>query len=226
MTRSNLVVAFLLAAATAVAGSAMAATTTEVVKVNDQSLLASFDQQINVCSFGINSAVDVQWNSSILRADGITRQSAIIVNVHYVNSCTGDDLTMSGFSLTPNGTVNGDLSRGHADAVVPVSTDPELGNVRTATVTLSLNWVGSGTITKISDRSKVGDGSVTFINNFFVNSRPGVATGTATATMPLNDPKHPGTIKPTFVNLIGTPSLAGSLGRDGFGTITIVRKTK
>src|SRR5260370_14872384 len=133
---------------------------------------------------------------------------------------------MRGFSLTPTGAVTGDLSRGHVDAVIPVSTAPEQPNVRTATVTLSLNWVGSGTISKISHREKIGTGGVIFMDNFFVNSRPGVATGTATAVMPLNDPAHPGTIKPTFVNLIGTPSLVGSLGRDGFGTITIIRKTK
>ncbi len=156
----------------------------------------------------------------------LTQQAAIIVSLHYVDSCTGDDLTMSGFSLAPNGNVNGDLSKGHVDAVVPVSTDPELPDFRTATVTLSLNFVGNGPISKIKDHAKSRDGGVITINSFFVSSRPGVATGTATAVMPLNDPAQPGTIKPKFVNLIGTPSLVATLGRDGNGTITITRKTK
>ena len=219
----------------ALATPALAKTTVEVVKTKDKSLIASFDEQINVCSFGINSAVDVQWNSSITRADGVTTQSAIVVTLHYVDSCTNSDLTMTGFAVMPlgigsvNGNVNGDLSKGHADAVVPVSTDPDNPNIQpplTATVTLNLNWVGNGTITRIKNTSRSRDGAVTTINSFFVNSRPGVANGTATAVLPLNDPAHPGTIKPKFVNLIGTPSLSAQLGRDGNGTITIIRKTK
>lgn len=219
----------------ALAAPAFAKTTVEVVKMKDKSLLATFDEQINVCTFGINSAIDVQWNNSITRADGVTVQSAIFVNLHYVDSCTGSDLTMSGFAIVPggigsvSGDVNQDLTKGHATAVVPVQTDPDNPNLQpplTATVTLSLNWVGSGAITKIKNTSKSRDGAVTTINSFYVNSRPGVANGTATAILPLNDPNHPGTIKPTFVNLIGTPSLSAQLGRDGNGTITIIRKTK
>ena len=215
------------------AAPALAKTTVEVVKVKAQALLASFDEQINVCSEGVNSAVDVQWNSSITRADGVTTQSAMFVSLHYVDSCTGSDLTMTGFALVPGGTVNGsvnaDLSKGHADAVVPVSTDPLDPNVqppRTATVTVNLNWVGSGSTTKVSDHSTSRDGGIVFVDAFSFSSRPGVATGTATAVLPLNDPSKPGAIKPTFVNLIGTPSLSGQLDKDGIGTITITTKTK
>ncbi|HVR63466.1 MAG TPA: hypothetical protein VMU50_16310 [Polyangia bacterium] len=219
---------FFLLFVAAPASPALAGTTVEVVKVRDNSLIASFDQFIATCPGGIDSAMSIQWNSTVIRADGVTTQTAIIVDMRYVNTCTGDSLLMSGFSLAPNGTVSTDLSTGHIDAVVPVATDPGDPTVqppRSATVTLSLNFTGTGPTSTIRDTSHTNDGAIKTVDNFTISSRSGVATGTATAVLPLNDPKHKGRTVPTFVNLIGAPSLSATLGKDAFGNITITRKT-
>ncbi|MEA2701283.1 MAG: hypothetical protein QOI66_5554, partial [Myxococcales bacterium] len=83
----------------------------------------------------------------------------------------------------------------------------------------SLNFIGSGAVTKFRDRSKSRDGAVTTINDFMISSRPASATGTVSGTLPLNTGKK-------FVNLINGPSVAASIGKDANGTITITRKTK
>lgn len=225
MTRSGILFLFLVAAP---AAPALAGTTVETVKVHDNSLIASFEEFIATCPGGIDSAMAVQWNSTIIRADGVTKQAAIIVDMRYVNTCTGDSLLMSGFSLTPNGTVSKDLSTGHVDAVVPVATDPADLTVqppRSATVTLSLNFTGNGATTSFKDTTQSKDGAVKTVNNFSMSTRSGVATGTATAVLPLNDPKHKNRTVPTFVNLIGTPSLSATLGKDAIGTVTITHNT-
>lgn len=216
-TVTRLLVAGLL---TLAGGTAQAGITVEIDQAKDKSLVANFDTFTNVCS-GIDSAVQVQWNSSLFRStsSGTTTQTTIFVLVNYVDSCSGDSLVMSGFSLMPNGTVPNDLSRGHVDAVIPVSTDPDAGPVKTATVNLSLNFTATGPITTIRNTDQSHGGGVITINNFSTSSRPATATGSASATLPLST-------GPKFVNLIGTPSLSATIGKDANGTVTIMKKTK
>ncbi|HEX3694221.1 MAG TPA: hypothetical protein VH374_02435 [Polyangia bacterium] len=206
---------------TAVTGSAMAAATVETVKVKDQSLLASFSDNSNgACGAGtISSSVDVQWNSSLIKSDGTTMiQSAILVSVNYVNLCTGDELTMSGFIGGANGSVATDLASGHVDAVVPVMTmpDPDTGSFVSGTVKLSLNFTATGSATTIRNRSHSRDGGVITISNFTTSSRPAVATGTCTATLPLIG-------GPTTVDLLGgQQSFSAQIGKDANGNLTII----
>jgi hypothetical protein len=212
-----------IALTTAMTGKAMAAgATVEVVKVKDQALLASFDHFEAVCSAGIDSAIDVQWNSSLIRADGTFTQSTVVVGIRYVNSCTGDDLLYSGFAqLTPNGNVTADQAHGHVDAVVPVMTDPDpdTGAFLTGTVNLNLDFTATGPANTIRDRFHSKDGGVVTMNNFIVSHRPGVAVGTAHSTLQ-------GTNNNTYnVDLIGgQPSLSADLERDASGSMTIVTK--
>jgi hypothetical protein len=49
---------------------ALAGKTVEVVKIKGQSLVASFSSNLTVCASGINSAVDVQWNSTVIKTTG------------------------------------------------------------------------------------------------------------------------------------------------------------
>ncbi|HVR60959.1 MAG TPA: hypothetical protein VMU50_03625 [Polyangia bacterium] len=208
---------------TAITGRAMAeGATIEVVKEKDQSLLASFNHFDATCASGLNSALDVQWNSSLTRADGTTTlQSVAFLTLHYVNTCTGDDVLYSGFALNTNGSVSTDLGHGHFDAVVPVMTDPdpETGLFLSGTVNVSLDFTANGATATVRDHTHSKGGGVVTMNNFTVSSRPGVATGTANATLQGNNGN-------TFnVELIGgQPSLSASLGKDGFGSMTIVTK--
>ena len=212
-----------IALTTVMTGKVMAAgATVEIVKVRDQGLLASFENFQPVCAAGIDSAMDVQWNSSLIRADGTVTQSTVVVSLHYVNSCTGDDLVYTGFALlTPNGSVSADQAHGHVDAVVPVMTDPDpdTGAFQTGTITLNLDFTAAAPASTIRDRSHSRDGGVVTMNNFTFSSRPGVATGTAYATL-----------QGIFANynnielLGGQPSLSASLGRDAFGSMTVVTK--
>lgn len=203
------------------ARSAQAGVSVEIDTAKDKSLLASFDTFTATCSGGIDSAIDVQWNSSLFRstASGTTNQTTIFVSFRYVDTCTGDSLLMSGFSLTPNGSVATDLSKGHVDAVIPVSTDPDFTPVQTATVTLSLNFTATGPTATFRNNDTSRGGGIITINRFSNSSRPATATGTATATLPLST-------GPKFVNLIGSPSLSASIGKDAVGSVTIIKKTK
>ena len=207
----------------AMTGNAMAAgATVEVVKVKDQGLLAIFDHFESVCAFGIDSAMEVQWNSSLIRADGTFTQSAVIVSLHYVNSCTGDNLTYTGFALlTPNGSVSADQAHGHVDAVVPVMTDPDpdTGVFQTGTINLNLDFTATGPATTVRDRTHSRDGGIVTMNNFTISRRPGVAVGTAFATLQGINSNY------NNIELIGgQPSLSAELDRDAFGSITIVTK--
>ena len=216
-----------IALLTAAAGNALAAgATVDVFKAKDQSLLAVFDDhQIITCAdqtLGeVDSAMDMQWNSSLFKADGsITMQSAIFVDLHYVNTCTGENLLMSGFAQNTNGSVSTDLASGHVDAVVPVMTDPDpdTGVVFTGSVHVNLNFTANGSTTTIRDRFHSQGGGVVFMNNFLVASRPGVATGTALSTLQ-------GAFGVYNVELIGgQPSLSAQLGKDANGSMTIVTK--
>ncbi|HEX3695273.1 MAG TPA: hypothetical protein VH374_07780 [Polyangia bacterium] len=195
-------------------------TTVEVDKVKDKSLLASFSDSQLICD-GINSSVDVHWNNSVVKQDGTkSDSSALIVDFRYTNSCTGDDITMSGFLSPANGNVADDLSHGHLDGVVTVSTDPDLGPpFLSATLTVNINLTANGPATKFHDKSKSKDGGVITISDFSESARPGVATGTVNGTIPLM-------AGPKFLNLINGPSLTAQLGKDANGTITITKKTK
>jgi len=200
------------------AGVAFAARSVEVAKVTGQALVAAFEEFTPDCS-GIDSAVDVHWNSSITKLDGDkTTQPAVILDLHYVNTCTGDDLMMTGFSLDPQGSVVDDLSRGHFDAVIPVSTDPDFPPVRTATLNASIDFTATGPATTIRDQFHSRDGAVSVNSDFMVSSRPATATGSVTGTLPLAS-------GPTFVTLVsGRPSLFAQIEKDASGTITITRK--
>ena len=201
------------------AGAAVAGATVEVVKVKDKSMLASFSNSVFTQCGGSNSAVDVQWNSSLIKSDGTTTlQSAVVLSLHYVDICTGDDIIMTGFALNTNGSVATDLSRGHLDAVVPVSTDPDAGPFLTSTLNVSLNLTATGPATTIRDRSHSRDGGVITMSNFLVSSRPAVASGTVTGTLPLLG-------GPTPLSLIAGQSVSAQIGKDANGTMTIVRKT-
>ena len=205
----------------AVAGRpALAGSTVEIFKAKDKSLLASFETFTPVCSSGIDSAIDVQWNSSLFRSTGAgtTTQTTIFVTFRYVDSCTGDSLLMSGFSLSPSGSVPTNLSTGHVNAVVPVSTDPESPPVKTATVNLSLDFVATGPTKTVRNTSVSRGGGIITINNFSISSRTATASGSATATLPLST-------GPKFVNLIGSPSLSASIGKDTNGSVTVIHKT-
>jgi len=203
------------------ARTAQAGVSVEVDTAKDKSLLASFDTFTSSCSGGIDSAVDVQWNSSLFRSSstGTTSQAVVIVSLRYVNTCTGDSLMMSGFSLTPNGTVATDLSKGHVDAVVPVSTDPDFSPIMTATVNLSLDFTATGPLATIRNNDTSRGGGVITIDRFSTSSRPATATGSANATLPLSTGAK-------FVNLIGSSSLSASIGKDASGSVTIIKKTK
>jgi hypothetical protein len=210
---------FAIALLSMAARSAQAAGfTAEVDQVKDKALLASFDTFTNACS-GIDSAIDVQWNSSLIKttSTGTSTQATIVVTLHYVDTCSGDSLIMSGFSQTPNGTVSSDLSKGHVDAVIPISTDPDSVPVKTATLNLSLNFTATGPTATIRHTETSRGAAVITVNNFSISSRPATATGSASATLPLSTGAK-------FVNLIGTPSLSASIGKDAFGNITILKK--
>jgi hypothetical protein len=202
---------------------ALAGKTVEVVKIKGQSLVASFSSNLTVCASGINSAVDVQWNSTVIKTTGSppTPSSTAFLTIRYVDTCSGDDLTFTGAVDNVNGSVNGDLSKGHFDGVIAVATDPDTGPQpqRFAQIHVSLNFTGSGAVTKIRDRSKSRDGAVTIINDLTISSRPASATGSVSGTLPLNTGNK-------FVNLISGPSVQASIGKDASGTITITRKTK
>jgi len=202
------------------AQTAFAAVTVEIDKVKDKSLLASFSSTVLVCE-GVNSSVDLQWNSSLTKSTGspTTQSAAMIVSLRYTNTCTGDDITMTGFSLTPNGSEQADLSHAHVDAVVPVSTDPTLGPQLTANVTVNLNFVASGPASTVRNQSHSRDGGVLTVNDFSISSRPAVANGTVSGTLPLK-------AGPMFVNLVSGPSVSAQIGKDANGTIIITRKTK
>lgn len=201
--------AFLIA--TTVAAAAANAATVTVSNTRDKFLSADFEEFISLGDCGVDSAIDVDWSDATTIFDGVTMQSLVFVSLNYVNTCNGETLFMSGFTMVSSGNVNGDLSKGQVSAVVPVATGD--GSV-TTNVTLNLNVVGSGPITKITDREKSGAGDVISINNFTLEIRSGTATGTATAVFPLSG----------FVNLIGTPSSSATLGRNAFGQITIIKQ--
>jgi hypothetical protein len=162
----------------------------------------------------------VHWNDSVVKQDGSkSDSSALIVDFRYTNTCTNDDITMSGFLSPANGTVADDLAKGHLDGVVTVTTDPDAGPVLTATLTVSLNFVANGPAAKFHDKTKTKGGGVITISDFSSSSRPGVATGTVSGTLPLMN-------GPTFVNLVNGPSFTAQLEKDASGTITITKKTK
>src|SRR5579872_4232038 len=93
---------------TATAGTAMAAATVDVFKERDQAMLAGFSNTQPIACNGvpdtaiINASVDVQWNSSLIKSDGTTTSSALLLTLRYTNTCTNDDITMSGFVFDAN----------------------------------------------------------------------------------------------------------------------------
>lgn len=212
----------------AMAGKAMAAgATVDVFKVQGQGLLASFDNaQFLTCSDGVtsglaDSSVDVDWINTLINIDGSsTMQSVAFVTVHYVNTCTGDDVMMSGSVLNANGSESTDLAKGHVDAVVPVMTDPDpnTGAFVTSSVTVNLNFAATGPAQTIRDRFHSQGGGIVTMNNFLVSSRPGVATGTAVGTIPLMSGAA------TFDLIEGQPSASAQLEKDADGSMTIVTK--
>lgn len=195
-------------------------TTVEVDKVKDKGLLASFqDQQLTPCT--IISTVDAHWTNSLIKQDGDkSTSSALLVDFQYVNSCTGDNITMSGFLTPANGTEASDLSTAHVDGVVTVTTDPDVNpTVLTANLTVNLNWAANGPITSFHDKSKTKGGGVTTISDISSSSRPAVANGTVSGIIPLNG-------GPTFLNLVNGPSTSAQIEKDANGTITITKKSK
>jgi hypothetical protein len=201
------------------AAQAQAATTVDITKVKDQSMIASFSNTTSPACGTINSSLDLTWSNTLIRTDGSTySQSAAIVSFRYVNTCTGDDLTMSGFVQNANASIATDLSKGHVDAVIPVSTSPELGPVLTATLAVSFNFTATGAATKFRNISQSRDGGVLTISNFSMSSRPASATGSANGLLPLKGGATP-------LNLIGAPSVSAQIGKDASGNITIIRRT-
>ncbi len=211
---------------TAMTGTAMAGATVDVLKIKDKSLIADFDDNEAVtCANGsgayTNSAIHIQWNTSLIKADGTTTlQSAIVADLHYIDGCTGDDLVLSGFALNTNGSVSTDLANGHVDAVIPVMTDPDpdTGAFQSGTLTINFNFTATGAAETIRDRSHSRDGGIVFLNNFLVSRRPGVASGTATGTLPFAAGAR------TVDMLHGQQSFAAQIGKDGFGSMTIITK--
>jgi hypothetical protein len=201
------------------AAQAKAATTVEITKVKDQSMIASFSNNTNLSCGTINSSLDLTWSRNLIRSDGSTfSQSVALVSFRYVNSCTGDDLTMSGFVPNANASIATDLSKGHVDAVIPVSTSPELGPVLTANLAINFNFTATGPATKFRNISQSRDGGVLTISNFSMSSRPASATGSAVGLLPLIGGGTP-------LNLIGSASFAAQIGKDASGSITIIRRT-
>jgi hypothetical protein len=203
------------------AGSAMAAPTVEIVKVKDKSLTASFSSAMDgSCGSGTAiSSVDVHWDSSLIKSDGVTTmQSALLVAIQYINLCTGDNLNMSGFVTDVNGLVATDLASGHIGATVPVTTepDPDTGEFKSGSVTVNLNFAATGSASTIRDRSHSRDGGVITISNFMVSARPAIATGSVSAVLPL-------AAGPTVVPMVNGPSLSAQIGKDANGSITIIR---
>ena len=196
---------------TTVAGSAATAATVTVSQMRDKALSAVFQEFIFLGDCAISSVIEMSWSDAITISHGVTTQSVTFVHLNYVNSCKSESLDMTGNTFVSSGSVNGDLGKGHLSAVVPVMTDD--GSV-SANVTLNLNFVGSGPITKTTNRSQSHEGNVITISNFTSQTRQGTATGSATAVFPLS----------RFVNLIGTPSSSATLGRGASGAITIIKK--
>ncbi|HEY2902772.1 MAG TPA: hypothetical protein VGL59_19480 [Polyangia bacterium] len=194
-------------------------TTVEVFKEKDKGLVASFQDFEVTCN--VISTVDVHWNSSLTKQDGDkSTSSALLVDFNYVNSCTGDNLLMSGFLQPANGTEANDLSTGHVDGVVTVTTDPDVNpTVLTANLTVNVNFAANGPATSFHDKSKTKGGGVTTVSDVSGSSRPGVAHGTISGILPLMT-------GPKFVNLLNGPSASAQLEKDANGTITITKKTK
>jgi hypothetical protein len=195
-------------------------TTVEVDKMKDKGLVASFSFADPNCG-GILTFADVHWTSMLQKQDGSkSTSSALLVDFGYFNPCTGDNLTMSGFLEPANGTEANDLSTGHIDGVVTVTTDPDVTpTVLTANLTVNVNFAANGPVTSFHDKSKTKGGGVTTISDVSGSSRPGVAHGTVSGIIPL-------LAGPKFLNLVNGPSISAQLEKDANGTITITKKTK
>ncbi len=142
------------------------------------------------------------------------QEPLIFVEVDYVNNCTNDHLIMTGVSNQVQAQIQGNLDKAHLTANVKVADET---GTQTATLSVNLNWVGSGPLSTVSDKSKSKEGNVVMKSSFTFQSRVATASGTIAGVLPLTGGSK-------YTNLTQGPSMSANIGTSRTGNVTITKK--
>jgi hypothetical protein len=190
--------------------TASASVTVSHQKMKGRSLIGSlfYADECNIATTSIH------FGESIERIDGEVFQSGpvTLVEVDYVNGCTGESLTLMGGTTVQNVHFAGDLGSATLSTVVPVSTED---GANTANVTLNLTWTANGPLQQVKDKTRTRNGDTIVIDKIDLKVRNADITGTGTTTLPVST-------GPLTLNL-ALSSPGGTIGKDMTGERTITK---
>jgi hypothetical protein len=111
---------------------------------------------------------------------GPTTQAIALVEVFYLNSCTGQQFVLDGGTTTQTVKIRGNLTRAEYSAVIPV-TD---GNI---TANLNINFVSnaSGDLQRVHDVANSRGSGTVFHMDETVEARNAIPTGDLSIVLPL-----------------------------------------
>jgi hypothetical protein len=177
VSRSSLFVA--TAAALAFAGPADAATTFHFDLAGrsiDAFFLTASDDGCVVATTSFHYGE----SSTHTPPGGPDAQAIALVEVFYLNSCTGEQFVLDGGTTQQTVKIRGNLTRAEYSAVIPV-TD---GNI---TTNVSINFVSnaSGDLQRVHDVANSNGSGTVFHMDETVEARNGIPTGDVSIVLPL-----------------------------------------
>jgi hypothetical protein len=190
--------------------TASASVTVSHQKIKDRSLIANlfYADDCNIATTSVHFAESVE------RVDGEVFQTGplTLVEVDYVNGCTGESLTLMGNTTVQNVHFEGDLGSATLSTVVPVATED---GANTANVTLNLVWTANGPLQQVKDKTRTRNGDTIVIDKIDLKLRTADITGTATTSLPISTGSLP-------LNL-ALSTQGGTIGKDMIGERTITK---
>jgi hypothetical protein len=163
------------------------------------------------CSSATTSVI---YAESVIQTSGkpTVQPPTVVVDLVYVNSCTGDAFELNGSLVNPSASIRGDLGTATLAASVPVSD----GTV-SATVDLDLTFTATADAQRVQFAFHSASACTIFNQHVRSTERAAQASGTMTTVVPLSTGSTP-------VDLAPSPSDSAFIGANSEGDITVITK--